>query len=83
MYKIVPVLKTRHVEPWAEYVFSEKILEKSQLHAASMAIKKAVECGWFEGDQPDVDEMLPKDVIELSEKLFKAHNKSMGIDEKN
>ena len=83
MYKIISVLKTRHVEPCVEYVHSEKLLEKSHLHASVMAVKKAVECGWFEGDQPDVDEMLPKDVIELSAKCFEAHNKSMGINVKN
>jgi hypothetical protein len=69
-YKLVVPLKTRHVEPWAEYIQSEKVMEHSQPKASSLAVKKAAECGWFDGELPDVDELEPKDVIELATLIY-------------
>ena len=82
-FKLVNPLKTRHVEPWAEYIQSEKVMEHSQPKASSLAVKKAVECGWFDGDLPDVDELEPKDVIELATHIYKSYSASMGFDSKN
>lgn len=82
-YKLVNPLKTRHVEPWAEYIFSEKVNEHSQPAASAMVVRKAAECGWFDGEKPDVDEMEPKDVVNLATTIYKAYSVSMGFDSKN
>jgi hypothetical protein len=82
-YKLVSPLKTRHVEPWAEYVFSEKVIDHSQPATSAMVVRKAVECGWFEGEKPDADEMEPKDVVNLATMIYKAYSVSMGFDLKN
>lgn len=82
-YKLVSPLKTRHVEPWAEYIQTEKVMEHSQPKASSMAVKKAIECGWFDGELPDIDELEPKDVIDLATLVYKSYSVSMGFDSKN
>jgi hypothetical protein len=82
-YKLIPVLKTRHVEAWAEYMKVEKVIEHSQPKASVMTVKKAVECGWFEGKQPDVDDMIPSEVIQLATMIYQAYSACMGFDSKN
>ena len=82
-YKLISPLKTRNVEPWAEYIQTEKVMDHSQPMASAMAVKKAAECGWFDGDKPDVDELEPKDVIELATLIYQSYSASMGFDSKN
>jgi hypothetical protein len=82
-YKLISPLKTKNVEPWAEYIQVEKVMDRSQPKASSMAVKKAVECGWFDGEVPDVDELEPKDVIELATLIYQSYSASMGFDSKN
>lgn len=82
-YKLVNPLRTRHVEPWAEYVFSEKIVEHSQPMASALAVRKAVELKWFDGEQPNVDELEPLEVIKLSTMVWSGYSESMGFDAKN
>lgn len=83
-YKLIPVLKTRNVEPWAEYVYvTDKPLEHSQPKAASMIVKKAVECGWFIDPQPDTEDMIPSEVIQLMTMIMRAYSACMGFDSKN
>ena len=82
-YKIFNPLKTRQVEPWAEAMFNPNLKKHSQPAGCAEAVRRAVECNWFDGDKPDVDEMLPKEVIELSTKVYHAYNEAMGFDSKN
>lgn len=83
-YKIALPLKTRQVEPWADYVFSNHVFDKPQPVLGAIVIRKAIEFNWFDGDKPaDVDEMLPKDVVELSTQIIEAFSHAMGFDEKN
>jgi hypothetical protein len=82
-YKLVSVLKTRHVEPWAEYIFTNKVLDKPQPGGSADIVRKASEFGWFDGDMPDVDDMIPSDVVALGTMVMQAYSASMGFDLKN
>jgi hypothetical protein len=82
-YKLISVLKTKHVEPWAEYIYGERIPEKSQPASSAAVVRKAVECGWFDGDVPDVDELEPHETVALAKVVFEAYSKSMGFNTKN
>ena len=82
-YKFVSPLKTRHVEPWAEYVRDAKVLDMSLIAKNATVIRKAMEFGWFdlkEGDVIDVDEMVPADVVELGTRIWNAYSAAMGFD---
>jgi len=82
-YTLITPLKTRHVEPWAEYIQENKVFEKSHPAMEACVVRKAAECGWFDGDKPNVDEMLPKDLLELSTQVMNAYSAAMGFDTKN
>jgi hypothetical protein len=82
-YKLTAPLLTRHVEPWSEYIFANKVLDKSQPTVAATAVRKAVEFGWFDGEKPNVDDMPPVEVLELSTLVFEAFGHAMGFDTKN
>lgn len=83
-YKIISPLKTRHVEGWeAEVIGVQKANQKPPLSGGAIAIRQAVEFGWFEGEKPNVDEMEPKDVVTLATKVWQAYSAAMGFDVKN
>jgi hypothetical protein len=81
-FKLIYPLKTRHVEGWAEYINDNKVHEKSHPASEAIAVRQAVKFGWFDGDQPDVDEMEPMEVIKLAEMVYKAYSASLGFDVK-
>jgi hypothetical protein len=82
-YKICDPLKTRHVVPFEKYIEDNKVLSLSPLVSAATAVRQAVEHGWFDGDKPDVDDMLPADVLALSTKIWNAYFGALGFDAKN
>ena len=82
-YKLISVLKTRHVEPWAEYVYGENVNDKPQPGASASVVRQAVKCGWFDGTPPDADDMEPKDVVALATMIYRAYAAAMGVPLKN
>jgi hypothetical protein len=82
-YKIIAPLRTKHVEPWAAYVWDNKVLEMSHPASEATVIRKAAEFGWFGSEEPNVDEMLPTEVVELGTKVLAAYSAAMGFDGPN
>lgn len=81
-YKICKPLKTRQVLPWEVHIKENKVLEMSPLASSSAAIKQAVECGWYEGDKPDADELEPAETVRLAGDVWRAYSEAMGFDKK-
>lgn len=82
-YKIVTPLKTKHVEPWEASVMGEqKVTQKTPLTGAKIAVRGAIEFGWYEGEVPNIDEMEPTEVLGLGKAVFGAYSRAMGFDKK-
>ena len=82
-YKLVSPLLTRHVEPWADYMGQNNVFDKMPPAREAVMIRKAVEFGWFAGDAPNVDEMLPVDTVKLGTTIIRTFNEVMGFNRPN
>ena len=81
-YKICDPLKTRHIVPWEQFVENNKVFQLPPLAASVASVRKAAECGWYEGDKPNVDDMLPAEVVALSTAVLGAYSAALGFDAK-
>jgi hypothetical protein len=47
------------------------------------AVQKAVECGWFLGEQPDVNALEPVEIFKIASNVFSVYYEVMGFSDPN
>jgi hypothetical protein len=85
-YKLVSPLTTRMVETWEDAVYGKGVDKKPIVSQSMGVVRAAIAAKWFEGDTPDVDKLLPAEVVVISSEIWIAYGDAfMGAekDKKN